>query len=149
MRARFYLNPNDFDPGETSGARRTRVFILFQDAPLRRLAAIVLRRLDGVYALMGRARLDDNSQADTGFITLAPGPHAVELAWKRSSGPDANDGTFELWIDGASVALRTGLDNSRRGVDFVRLGALSVKASAGGTLYWDEFESRRWSYIGP
>jgi hypothetical protein len=34
-------------------------------------------------------------------------------------------------------------------VDFVRLGALSVKTAASGTLYWDEFESRRASFIGP
>jgi hypothetical protein len=30
-----------------------------------------------------------------------------------------------------------------------RLGALSVKLGAIGTLYWDEFESRRLSDIGP
>jgi hypothetical protein len=30
----------------------------------------------------------------------------------------------------------------------VRLGALSVKSGAAGTMYWDEFESRREPYIG-
>jgi hypothetical protein len=34
-------------------------------------------------------------------------------------------------------------------VDFVRLGALSLKAGASGTIRWDEFESRRVRYIGP
>jgi hypothetical protein len=29
------------------------------------------------------------------------------------------------------------------------MGALSVKSGAFGTLYWDEFESRRLSDIGP
>jgi hypothetical protein len=28
-------------------------------------------------------------------------------------------------------------------------GALSVKTGAAGTLYWDEFVSRRQTYIGP
>ena len=41
------------------------------------------------------------------------------------------------------------MDNSLSAVDFVRLGALSVKAGASGTLYWDEFESRRQGEIGP
>ena len=148
-RARFYIDTNGFDPGEASGARRTRVFILFEEAPTRRVAAVVLRRVGGVYGIMGRARLDDNSQDDTGFFTISPGAHFVEIEWRRSSGPDANDGTFELWIDGVSQSLRTGLDNSLSGVDFVRLGALSVKATSSGTLYWDEFVSRRFSYIGP
>ena len=148
-RARFYFDTNGFDPGESSGARRTRIFIAFEEGPLRRLAAIVLRRLNGVYAVMGRARLDDGSQADTGFSTVSPGEHFVEMDWKRSSGPDANDGWFHLWIDGTPVSALNGLDNSRSAVDFARLGALSVKGSASGTLYWDEFESRRVTYIGP
>jgi hypothetical protein len=75
--------------------------------------------------------------------------HFVELDWKRSSGPDANDGSFELWIDGASVHAASALDNSVSAVDFVRMGALSVKVGAAGTLYRDEFESRRVNYIGP
>jgi hypothetical protein len=148
-RARFYFDTNGFDPGEAQNHRRTRLFISFDEAPLRRVAAVVLRRLGGVYALMGRARLDDNRQADTGFTTIADGEHFVELDWARSSGPDAEDGSFQLWIDGTSVAMLTDLDNSLSAVDLVRLGALSVKSGASGTLFWDEFESRRQSYIGP
>jgi hypothetical protein len=148
-RARFYFDTNGFDPGEALNHRRTRLFIAFEESPNRRLAAIVLRRIGGAYALLGRARLDDDSQYDTGFFPIGDGVHFVELAWKRASGPDANDGAFELWIDGTSVHSATTLDNSISAVDFVRLGALSVKTGASGTLFWDEFVSRRLSYIGP
>jgi hypothetical protein len=98
---------------------------------------------------MGRARLDDDSQADTGFFDIADGPHFVEIDWKRSSTPISNDGTFQLSIDGSPVSTLTALDNNRSAVDFVRLGALSIKPTANGTLYWDEFESRRINAIGP
>jgi hypothetical protein len=148
-RARFYLDPNGFDPGEALAHRRTRTFIAFSEAPTRRVAAIVLRRLGGVYSLMGRARLDDNSQADTGFFTIADGPHAVEIDLVSAGAPDALNGSFELWIDGVSRIKLTGLDNSLAAVDFVRMGALSVKAGANGALFWDEFESHRKSPIGP
>jgi hypothetical protein len=148
-RARFYVDPNGFDPGESAGKRRTRVFIGFEELPTRRLFAVVLRRIGGQYALGGRARRDDNSQADTGFFSISDAPHAVEIAWSRAGTPDANDGTFEMWIDGAQVATLGGLDNHASAVDFARLGALSVKATATGTLYWDAFDSRRASYIGP
>jgi hypothetical protein len=148
-RGRFYFDPNGFDPGEAQGRHRTRLFIVFEENPTRRLAAIVLRRQGGDYSLIGRARLDDGAQADTPPMPISDGPHFVEFDWRRSSGPDASDGSFEMWIDGTSVGVLSNLDNSVSSVDFVRLGALSVKTAASGTLYWDEFESRRSSFIGP
>jgi hypothetical protein len=148
-RARFHFDPNGFDPGEAAAHRRTRVFLAFSEAPTRRVMAVVLRRLAGAYAVMGRVRQDDNSQLDTGFIPITDGPHAIELDWVRSSGQDAADGTFAMWIDGVLVASLVGSDNNLAGVDFVRMGALSVKSAADGVLYWDEFVSRRETYIGP
>jgi hypothetical protein len=128
---------------------RARFWIAFSEAPMRRVAAIVLRLLNGVYAVRGRARQDDNSQADTPFIELTAGPHAVELDLRAASSPDVPDGSFVLFVDGVGVAKLGNLDNSLARTDFVRLGALSVKGGANGTLYWDEFESRRDGYIGP
>ena len=147
-RARFHFDPNGFDPGEAQAHFRTRVFILFEDGP-RRLAAVVLKRQGGVFSLAARARLDDNAQEDTAFFTITDAPHTVELDWRRSSGPSANDGELHLWIDGVLRQSLTGLDNNLSSVDFVRLGALSVKGGASGTMYFDELESRRQSYIGP
>jgi len=149
-RARFWFDPNGFDPGLAQSHLRTRIFILFEENPTRRLAAVVLRRLaTGQLGLMARARLDDNTQADTGFVTLTDAPHAIEVAWTRSATPEAADGSIALWIDGVPSGRRDGLDNNRSSVDFVRLGALSVKTGAAGTLFFDEFVSRFATYIGP
>ena len=148
-RARFYFDTNGFDPGEALNHRRTRLLIVFEESPIRRVAAVVLRRLGGAYSVMGRARLDDNSQANTGFVSITDGAHFVEIDWRRSSGPDANDGSFEIRLDGTPAGTLANLDNSVSSVDFVRMGALSVKTGASGTLYFDEFESRRASAIGP
>jgi len=148
-RARFYFHPGDFDPGEGQAHFRTRIFVAFEEAPTRRLMALVLRRQAGQYALMGRARRDDNSQADTGFFPITAAQHFVEFRWVRASAPAAGNGIFELWIDGTLQASLATLDNDVSSVDFVRLGALSVKGGASGTLYFDEFESRRETAIGP
>ena len=137
-RARFRFDPNGFDPGEAQGRFRTRIFIAFEEAPTRRLLAIVLRRIGGQFSLMGRARLDDNTQANTGFVPIADAPHVVGLEWRRASGPGANDGRFQLSIDGVPTTL-SALDNDRSAVDFARMGALSVKIGAAGTLFWDDF----------
>ena len=147
MRLRF--DTNGFDPGEAEGHFRVRLFVAFEDAPTRRLLTLVLKRQDGAYALMARARLDDGTTADTAFVAVGDGPHVVEMDWTRASGPAVRDGRLDLWIDGTAAATLTGLDNDVGAVDFVRLGALSVKGGATGTLYWDEFESRRQEPIGP
>jgi hypothetical protein len=147
-RARFYFSPNGFNPGEQLASFRTRIFIAFEEGPVRRLVAIVLKRQGGEYSIMGRVRQDDDSQADTSFFPISDAPHSIEFDWIRSSAAGANDGRFELWIDGVSVSVLEYLDNSRSAVDFTRMGALSLKAGASGTPYWDQFESRRWSYIG-
>jgi hypothetical protein len=148
-RARFYIDPNGFDPGESQAHLRTRTFIAFSEAPPRRLSAVVLKRQGGSFSLMGRVRLDDNTQVDTGFFPISDSPHAVEIELRKASSPAAFDGYFEMKVDGLTVGALGGLDNSRDAVDFVRLGALSLKPGATGTLFWDEFESRRANPIGP
>jgi hypothetical protein len=139
----FRFDPNGFDPGEAQSHFRTRIFIAFEEAPTRRLMAVVLRRIGGQYSLMARARLDDDSQANTSFVDITDAPHTVEVRWQRSDGPDAANGRLRMLIDGVEAALLTGLDNSLSAVDLARMGALSVKAGANGVLYWDDFRSFR------
>jgi hypothetical protein len=147
-RARFYLDPNTFDPGEGSGHVRVRVFIAF-NASSQRLVTIVLRRIAGAYSVMGRIRKDDGTRQDTGFFAISNAPHWVELDWQKASGPGTLDSHFELRIDDAVVSSLTGIDNDALGgVDFARLGLMVVKPGASGWLYFDQFESRRQRLIG-
>jgi Glycoside hydrolase family 44 len=148
-RVRFYFDPNGFDPGEAQGHFRSRIFVAFDDSPVRRHVALVLRRVGGVFSLQTRVRVDDNSQVSTPFVEITDAPHFLELDWRRASTGASSDGSLEMWIDGVSVATLSGLDSSARGVDFVRLGPQSVKGGAAGTLYFDELDSRRQGYIGP
>ena len=53
-------------------------------------------------------------------------------------------------INGAQQASLTGIDNDTRRVDRARLGALSgIDAGTSGVYYFDAFESRPLTYIGP
>ena len=147
-RARFYFDPNGFDPGEAQSHFRTRIFIGFDVSGIR-LITFVLKRQAGAYSVAGRVRRNDGTRADTGFFPITDGPHFFEFDWIRSSAPGASDGSFTLRIDNAPVSVLTLLDNDASPVDFVRMGALSIKTGAAGTLYYDQFESRRQVFIGP
>ena len=149
-RARFYVDPSLFDPGTAQLHLRTRIMVAFAELPTRRLTAVVLRKRLGQFAISARTRLDDNTQVETAFFNIEPGPHAIEIELTAASGPAISDGTLTLWIDGVQVGpTLTGLDNSSSTVDFVRMGALSLKSGASGVLRFDEFESRKQTYIGP
>jgi hypothetical protein len=125
------------------------VFLAFTGATNRRVAAVVLKRQAGVYSVEGRARLDSDAQADTGFFTIPNAPTEVEIDLRASSAPLANDGRFELFVNGVSQAVLTGLDNDTTRVDYVRMGTMSVKTGASGTMFFDGFASQRRSRIGP
>ena len=140
-RARFQFDPNGFDPGTAANHLRTRLAIAFQENPSRRLVTLVLRRQGAQYAVMARVRLDDGTVRDTPFVNITDAPHTLEVSWQRARTAGAGDGTFQMWIDGASVATLSGLDTDERRIDFTRMGAMSVKAAAAGTLYFDKFES--------
>jgi hypothetical protein len=148
-RARFYLDPNSLDPGESDGHLRLRVFIAF-NAASQRLFTVVLRRQSGVYAVMARVRRDDGTRVNTGFFTISDAPHLLEFDWRRASGPGSADSHFEMRIDEAIVSTLSGFDNDAGGgVEFARLGLMVVKSGAFGAAYLDQFESRRQRYIGP
>jgi YD repeat-containing protein len=55
-----------------------------------------------------------------------------------------------FWIDGVQQDNFTTVDNDTRRVDFAQLGSISgIDTGTRGTLYFDAFESRRTTYIGP
>ena len=138
----FRFDPNGFDPGEGRGVLRTRIFVALQDAPVRRVLTLVLRRRNEQFALMARVRLDDNREALTPFVAITDEAHLIEFAWYRATSA-ARNGSFRLSIDGAVVSTLAGLDNGQSAIDFTRLGALSVSGGASGTLYWDDYRTFR------
>jgi hypothetical protein len=146
-RARFYFDTNGFDPGETQSHFRTR--ILIANGSGFRVITIVLKRQLGAYSVEARVRRNDGTRADTGFLPISDGPHFIEFDWRRATGPGTSNGALQLWIDGGSVAILSGIDNDVVPVDQTRMGALAIKTGAAGTLFFDQFESRRDRLIGP
>jgi len=146
-RARFYFNPNSFDTGEAQNHHRTRLFIAFNGSG-QRTVAIVLRRVGGAFAIEGRVRQSDGSRVDSGFVGLTNAPHFIEFDWARSAAGQSS-GTFTLYIDGVAQPVTSGIANETETVEAGRLGALSTKAGATGSMFFDQFESRRQNYCGP
>ena len=102
------------------------------------------------YQVRGAVRTDAGGWQYTPYSTLTDARHYIEVDWRASSAAGMNNGSLTLWLDGVQVGLRSGVDNDTLRVDSVQLGAtMSVDVGTRGTYFFDGFESRRLSYIGP
>jgi hypothetical protein len=95
-------------------------------------------------------RNDASTWTNTNWFTISNGSHFIELDWRAASGAGANNGGLTLWIDNVQQANLTTVDNDTRRMDRVRLGAVAgIDTGTRGNYYFDSFESRRQTFIGP
>ena len=147
-RGRFYFDPNSI------GMANGDVHTLFSGYSGSGASLAVLRlelRFSGSSYQVRAGLVGDNKVwMDTVWVTLSDAVHFIEWDWRVATATGANNGGLTLWVDGTQRDNLTGIDNDMRTIDSVRLGAVaSVDTNTRGTYYFDAFESRRQSYIGP
>jgi RHS repeat-associated protein len=138
-RARFYLDPSgltlgtgeilDIFTGISNGTEITRIQLQDNAGEMQLRASI----------------LDDSDVwTETSWIALVDGWQAVEIEWQAIQ----NEGFLKLWLEDVLQETRGMVDNDTRALTVVRLGAMGVDAGTSGVLTFDDFEARRYSYIG-
>lgn len=145
-RVRFYFDPNSLSMATGDTFNLFRAFM----GTSRSVLQVAFRYSSGSYQLRGAVLNDSSSFVTTGWVTISDDPHSIELDWRAATSAGANDGSLTLWIDGVEQGTLSGLDNDTWRIDEVRLGVLaSIPTSTRGTYFFDGFESRRETYIGP
>ena len=145
-RARFYFDPNSI-PMVSGNAH----FILKGFAgTATEILLMEFRQSAGAYQIRTSLVNDASTWTHTNWFTISDASHFIEFDWWAATAVGANNGGLTLWIDGAQQANLTTVDNDTRLIDRVRLGALAgIDAGTRGSYYFDAFESRRQTYIGP
>ncbi len=144
-RARFMFDPH----GIKMAKNDQHVLFACLNASGVVVAQIELR-YNGGYQIRGAQAPDGKSPVNTGWTTISNSRHSIEIDWQAASAAGANNGALALWIDGVQKAAVTGIDNDTRRVESMQLGAVSgIDSGTRGTYYFDAFESRRRTYIGP
>jgi hypothetical protein len=144
-RARFYFDPNSTSMGSASPL----IFrgILGSSTSVLR---VEIRFFSGNYQIRAALTNDAASWMNTSWFTISDAPHFIELDWQAATGAGANNGGLTLWIDSVQQATLTAIDNDTQRIDRVRLGAVTgLDVNMSGTYFFDAFESRRLTYIGP
>jgi hypothetical protein len=146
FRARFYFDPNSI-PMAAGNSHRLFHGYAGSSTPVVR---VELRYSSGDYQLRAAIRNDGSTWTSTGWNTITDAAHFVELDWRAATAAGANDGALTFWIDGAQVDEVTGIDNDTRTIDRFELGPVdAVDSGTRGAYYFDSFEARRETYIGP
>jgi hypothetical protein len=145
-RARFYFDPNTIPMSKNSAH-----FLFYGlNAAGTVVMQVEFRFSNSQYQIRASLLNDNTSFTSTAWFTISDAPHPVELDWRASTAAGANNGGLTLWIDGVQKADLTGVDNDTRRIDSIRLGAVAgINNGTRGTYYFDAFESRRQTYIGP
>ena len=145
-RARFYFDPNTI--AMTNGDTHY-IFYGYHGASAV-VVRVQLRRSAGVYQLRAALRNDSSTWTSSSWFTITDASHSIEIDWRVATASSANNGGLTLWIDGAQRADLAGVDNDTRRIDRVRLGAVTgIDNGTRGAYYFDAFESRRQTHIGP
>ena len=130
---------------------RGRVVFVGKDEGRAAVFSVMLRFYNDGYLLRARAVRDDGSRGGTLYYPISDAPHFIELDWQAASAQGVGDGHLSLWIDGGDPKQTlSDLDTDTKLIDEVWLGPWNrVNVGTYGTYYFDVFESRRQSYIGP
>jgi hypothetical protein len=138
----------NFDPNSViiANGNAHHIFWGFNGSGME-IFSLVLGNINNQYILF-IANFDDSGAPTLGdFVDISDAPHLIELEWRASSAPGANNGIFSLRVDGALRSNMTGIDNDTRRLEYVRLGAFGSIGSTRGTYYYDNFQS--WGANGP
>ena len=145
-RPRFYFDPNSISMRSSDA----HYIVYGYSGASTIILRIEFRFSKGVYQLRTSLRNDSSGWTSSNWFNLSDAPHSIEIDWRAATASGANNGGLTLWIDGSQRANLTGVDNDTRRIDSIRLGSVyGLDSGTRGTYYFDVFESRRQSYIGP
>jgi hypothetical protein len=155
-RVRFYVNLRTLQMTDGTGFD---LFVAYDGAdptpptvagnPVLRVA---VEAASGKKQLNVFTRLNSGTEsAITAPVLLADGWRSVELDWAKATGPGANNGHLNLWVDGKVQATGlTTLNNDTESINYSRWGAVAgLDSGTSGSFRMDDFASQRTGYIGP
>ena len=146
-RTRFYFDPNSI-PMAVGDAHL--IFLGASGGGTLQHLQLELRFQATGFEVRALLMNDAKTLIATSWLPLSDTPHALELDWRAATAIGANNGGLTFWIDGVQQADLTGVDNDTRRIDQIRLGAVSgIDNGTRGTYFFDAFESRRLTYVGP
>ena len=147
FRARFYINPNGVSLG-TNDVMILSLGLLGNEPPdIAGGFVILMQKVGDTYQVNLTDLYSDGGMGYgtqwydlTDLTSNGEGWSAIEIEYLS--------GQMSLWVDGTFKETLNTPENSGNGVVAFALGAYDLNQATSGTIYIDDFDSRRNSYIG-
>jgi hypothetical protein len=155
-RARFYFDPNSV---VIASLDFCTLFTAYHSASTE-LIKIDLRYVNNVlytgyqvrcYTLHDSWHKSDDvkSWRTTAWYSISDALHYFEFDWQAATAKGLDSGHLTFWIDGVLRINITDIDNDTRCVDWIALGITGgLDPGTSGVCFFDDFVSRRTTYIG-
>lgn len=138
-RARFYVNTDALNMAEGT----SHPIFAGKDFDFQWDFGVILGKNDSSYWIRTQGSQDDGTEVFSYPYEIGAGWHSIEIEWVSGV-----PGRLKLWIDG-TLKQSIGLNNPSRSLTRAYLGALGgIDPTTSGSLYFDNFESRKTTYIG-
>jgi RHS repeat-associated protein len=105
---------------------------------------VLLQKSGTTSQVIASIRASNGTYTSGPWVNLNSGWNSVEIGWEAKE----LFGTLSLWVNGTQVTSLTNIDNQADSLEYVRLGMIGSSGTISGQLAIDDYESRRYSYIG-
>jgi hypothetical protein len=145
LRARFYINPNTMTLPNNNPISIYTAYNTSAQATI----TVQIRYSGKAFQLRSGLLSDINIWNYTTWLTINIAWHSVEFDWIASTSPLSNNGSLTFWLDGIQKGSMSAINNYQQKIDKVALGAVEgLVSKMSGICLFDDYESRRLSYIG-
>jgi len=141
-RARFYLHPNGVSMTTTPTPDVLDLFSGRDNGTP--VFHVQMQHTEDGYQLRAGLQDSESSWTETNWYPIANNWTAVEVEYQAAEA----DSSLGLWLGGSLKQTLSHVDNDDHPITEVRLGAMGVESGTRGAIYFDDFESRRFSLIG-
>lgn len=136
-RARYYIDPNTISMANDDFIQNLLGYSLTNSSMFK--VYLNYSSADGYRIYFAISK--DAGYEPSSYHIISDAPHCIEVDWKASSAPGADDGFLSLWIDGVLKETIANVDNDTHQIDLITLGAREISSGISGTFYLDDFAS--------
>ena len=147
FRVRFYFNPNTLKMASND---LITIYETYNNLGVSATSVVQIRYSAKSFQLRAGMLRDNQKWSYTNWSPITTAWHSVEFNWIASLAGNVSTGSLVFYIDGIQKNALNAIDNDQQQISQAALGVVrGMDNTTSGIYYFDDYESRQNTYIGP